>query len=1313
VTDDALPKQARQAIDTWLEDSEPLSRANFDRINSALLRTVGEPASHPEYGTNKHLRETTARRAGQFAHDTGVALVDLDSEVDYVDLHGYAVDDGYVPVLVCMAGPIEQVAERMHEMYHLIDDTSPCECRAATDGGIDLRQRVERYLESHPDAGVPAVAGALGEDPAAVAKILDENPPGSGQNSSKDTGDRGTRSCARGETDPDEDLDEVETESGVHCQTIQAYDCWIPWQYLEGRKQPHAIYADTDNAMSWSDPANWRDFESVAMVCDDPRLEGLGIVLQHEDDPYADWADLFYMADYDDVRDPETGTVHPVVAEHVERAGTYADVSTSGTGVHILGIGQLPEDVKTIQAALPDHDAFPDAEIEVYDGKRFVAMTGDHVIGTPTEARESQAFLEDLVEEFVQEEQRRTPRPDSEKWDPEYDDDDLDDIDETDDLQAIVDAIRHVCPRSIRLKSNLTEERDDGTLSFDPSWEHSESGTRLGYDTDVGWIYRRGDVGLDALQVVALEERLISSPYEYPEGETWWDAVDALRDRGAHIPDLETERLDEDDEFHPLLELAVEREAEIDPAPVSALALKQLDALAPEERRRAARTRGLDWPTTDDARERLFENLKTIVANEDHRVLDAPTSLGKTFTVATTRWAVHEDATGERPVVHLLETRDARDEAIEAAAQHGGSYHVLRSRHEACPVAAGDHDPRECAECDDEDRQPITVDGEPASQVIDRLCDGKGIPFSVAHQYVAEHNDQGVSLPCGGDNCLAITQWETYREGPEDLDYWPLVIGTHNFAYAPGLRLENNIAVDEQPDYRAELSTERIRRAITAYLQAIDAPVTTWEQFVTLARHDDYQDDAAAERDAVDAMLRTQPGREWYLEDDDAHVLAPALARAIFRAEDRGNGRRVGKTPHEPPRLDANAHDEDSWNREWVSVVLDTDNEVRQVRVAPDFSAARSLVGLDAHPSEPVWQVDTVPWIQSREVLDATERRLWRRYERGLRVVQVGDATRPLSGEKATEWFDQDRDRIATLLTHLREEYGADWRTAITTAQVEDDLEGVMHEAGVTSPELMHYGEEKSRNDFAGETVGLVNGCMDPGDGFVLDLLAELDLDAEVETAEVEQDGETVEKRAKGRGFDGADAEAASAVLASVRENHVAQAAGRYARSPDDPTATATVFVRTDAAPDGFVDVQVPGVEWAFTELQRKIVRELRETPGAATTREISEAVNCSKEHVRQTLERLRDPQTRIEAVQAIREAGPDGATLYADDGLPNEGVVDVGESPTDTYETTSRWSLAIRAPDRRDHGDHQGGDPATSSVWDWQSAADGGGPPD
>lgn len=92
----------------------------------------------------------------------------------------------------------------------------------------------------------------------------------------------------------------------------------------------------------------------------------------------------------------------------------------------------------------------------------------------------------------------------------------------------------------------------------------------------------------------------------------------------------------------------------------------------------------------------------------------------------------------------------------------------------------------------------------------------------------------------------------------------------------------------------------------------------------------------------------------------------------------------------------------------------------------------------------------------------------------------------------------------------------------------------------------------------------------------MLNLLAECDLHAQPETVETE-DGD--QRRAHGRGFEGPDADSASDILVSVRETHVAQAAGRYARGADDPANQAIVFVHTSAMPTGFADCRVPEVE--------------------------------------------------------------------------------------------------------------------------------------
>jgi hypothetical protein len=1224
---------------------------------------------------------------------------------------------------------------------------------------ISLAERIARELRENPDASVGQIAGALKVSPVAVADVLDEDTPDSELDLNSSTGDRVRGSREQPRTDLVQrlwnrwgDADFADPAADVYPPGHLDRQAWMghadkkPFAPWGDRDHPDAD-PDEDARWKWGLEENYLDGDGIAMGEVDPRLDGRAYI-QREDDP-------FVYIDGDDVRDPDTGEVHPAFIAILEHLGlTYADVSQSGAGVHAIYRGDLPDGVKQASWQLDadpwgDNDELP--SIEIYPGKRVCVMTGAHVPGTPVEVQDWNDDALDVLLEANDE--VATSQRDGDGRDEistERSDYDLDDYnpdattstETTEDIRDVFAALdrldaRYVAERTIVHRWNDDASTSEGYRAFAPMWGPSANGTANIVDDQL-WQDTGDRGGYGGPVVMALidagEMRPEEASPKRATGRQWFRGIEHLQDLGFDIPtyaggsdgtDDDQDGRDDETDHHPMLDVAIATGEDVDAEPESTLPLAQLEALPHDERRRAAKKRGLDWPTTDEARDRLLSTIKQAIRHEDDTVIDAPTSLGKSYSVATTRWGAFDGVTGEKPVVHLSATRDARDEAARAAENNGGRHFVLQSRKEACPVAAGDHDPRNIQEAD-EPRQEVTINGEPASEWLDRQCERKGIPFSVVHQFLADHNDQSTTLPCcrgsettydhedgdfdegEPDECEAIRQWETLRDGD-----WPLVIATHNFAHVPGLRNHTNVVVDEEPDFTADLSQDRIRRAVTAYLQEIDAPVSTFEQFVTLVRHDGWEGDAARERDELRSALDAEPDREWYLEHPDAHTLAPALARAICNAEERGNGRRVGKTPHEPPRLDANVEDDDSWNREWVTVTMDGQNDIRRVRTAPDLSQARSVIGLDAHPAEPVWSVNTVPHIDTTAVLKPTERQLWRRYERGLRVVQVGEATRPLA---SGEYFQ--RDQVETLVEHLREEYGEDFRTAITADAVEGQLQDILEDAGVDDiverdvhgevedKKTMHYGEEKSRNDFADGRVGLVEGCIDPGDDHVLDLLAELDLDAEPETVDVDGD----QQRAHGRGFKGPDADTAVAILVSVRENHTAQAAGRYARNPDDPESHATVFVRTDAMPRDFADVQVAGVEWTFSDRQRAIVETLRSSTSSLAAREIAQQAGVSKEHARQTLRRL---EARG-AVQALEGAGDHGATLYADDGLPNDGVVAI-QTANDDVLTPNTWSLAIRSPETPIDGGESASDDVTgteSSIWQWRTATSEGDPP-
>ncbi|SEP23224.1 hypothetical protein SAMN04487948_12438 [Halogranum amylolyticum] len=1055
---------------------------------------------------------------------------------------------------------------------------------------------------------------------------------------------------------------------------------WLLWQYSDDRKVPRNPtwgYSDRDSGYSFvgaKSPEAWFNFETAHNWVEHDDELGLAYYLTSpesndwDNDEKYSWVDTdedvpdephVGLLDFDDIRDPVSGEVAPAAAELLERvAATFCEWSPSGTGAHALGGFCLPEGVKSLTIDLSSPD-WPDAELEIYPGRRYTTVTGDHIPGTATATRDIHGIVEEIIATrpgVLDAARASTPegRPEELTSEPEMSKDDLADIETTAEMQDVFDAIQHTGPSDITLRSTVTHERCDDSKDLDPSWAQSTSGTRLAQVGD-GWVYRKGMHGLDALQVVALEERILTSVTEYPSGEDFWDAVDALRDRGAHIPEFEPESAD----------------------PVSTLPLEKLDALKDDQRQRAAAAHDIEWPSTGEARDRLRDRLLDAVRHQEQVVIDAPTGLGKSYTTSTEPWLRHADVTGEQPVVHLSPTRDSRDSAAEHSNEAEGVTHaVLRGRKEACPVAHGIHDPTEGE--DDNGVVAVTMNRTPASEWFDAVCDGRGVPFSTAHAYLAEHNDQGIELPCsrGDDPCPAIGQWEGLPRTEEGNTAVDVIHATHQFAHVPGLTQSCNVIFDERPDFAVDgeyLTNDRIQRAVAAFLQEVGAPVTTWESFVETARRaygQSVETDLLREAQATRAMFDYEPDREWYLENPNAHMLAPALVEAVWFALAQGfdeNGRAVGTTTHSPPRLDASARDDDNWSRTWVTVVVDEANRVRTVRSVPDLSGARSVVGLDAHPSLPLWQRNTTTDMVPDHVLEAEERRLWRRYERGLRVVQVGDAVRPLA---SGEYFNPDATRV--LLDHLQHHFGDAFDTCITAASVERELEFLMREVGVDDPATMHFGEERSRDDFGDRDVGLVHGSIDPGDDYVINLLAECDLHAQPETVETE-DGE--QRRAHGREFVGPDADTASDILASVRENHVAQAAGRYARNADDPENQATVFVHSSAMPAGFADYQVAGVEWVATDAQRAIIKALREQE-SATARELAAATDVSKRHVAKTLSRLLDE----ERVTCREDVGDHGADVFSAEDGPMSGLVDLTpeEIANNSVWGSNTWSFAI-----------------------------------
>jgi len=329
---------------------------------------------------------------------------------------------------------------------------------------------------------------------------------------------------------------DYEIETGTFPAELLTLDRWFVWALDDGRKIPRAPWQNPDHIdkyVSWKEQENWVDFETADEWAEKvSRFGHASCIPAYEDNS----EERLIFFDFDDARDPESGEIHGQAWAFIEKYGLSAYLSTSGTGVHAFGWGSLPEGYKpSFEIALPEWEYDDDPHLEVYASARFMALTGEHIKETPIGVPDLGETAHELFEA------KGTERTTGTSREPDVSREELADVETTTDIDDIYDAIAHTRPSDIRLRSTVTEEYSgrDAECALDPSWANSESGTRLAQFDD-HWLYREGNHNLDALQIVALEESIIQEESEYPSGDDFVEAVDALRDRGAHIPELKT-----------------------------------------------------------------------------------------------------------------------------------------------------------------------------------------------------------------------------------------------------------------------------------------------------------------------------------------------------------------------------------------------------------------------------------------------------------------------------------------------------------------------------------------------------------------------------------------------------------------------------------------------------------------------------------------------------------------------------------------------------------------------------------------------------
>jgi len=158
---------------------------------------------------------------------------------------------------------------------------------------------------------------------------------------------------------------------------------WVGWKREErnGRIAKIPINPANGKRADTTSPQTWGTFMEALSAYERFKLDGIGFVFTYEN-PYVG-IDIDHCID-------ENGNMNEVARDIILRLNSYAEISPSGSGIHILCKGQLPEGKK--------RDS--NIGLEMYSEKRYFTVTGNIVPGSSRCVEERSDALRNIHKEI-------------------------------------------------------------------------------------------------------------------------------------------------------------------------------------------------------------------------------------------------------------------------------------------------------------------------------------------------------------------------------------------------------------------------------------------------------------------------------------------------------------------------------------------------------------------------------------------------------------------------------------------------------------------------------------------------------------------------------------------------------------------------------------------------------------------------------------------------------------------------------------------------------------------------------------------------
>ncbi|XGI84778.1 hypothetical protein ACEU6E_10905 (plasmid) [Halorutilales archaeon Cl-col2-1] len=190
-------------------------------------------------------------------------------------------------------------------------------------------------------------------------------------------------------------------------------DQWLCWREEERDGEKTKIPVNPRKGQgfaSTTDPDTWASFDTAQLYYEsNSDVDGVGFVFSE--------SDTICGVDLDHCRDPETGDIDDWARDIVDRLDTYTEVSVSGTGLHVLVHGIIPEGGNR------------KGDVEMYGKARYFTITGETGFGGDTKPVERrQDALKDVHNDYVVDDEEideDTETSDSDPVDLDLDDEEI------------------------------------------------------------------------------------------------------------------------------------------------------------------------------------------------------------------------------------------------------------------------------------------------------------------------------------------------------------------------------------------------------------------------------------------------------------------------------------------------------------------------------------------------------------------------------------------------------------------------------------------------------------------------------------------------------------------------------------------------------------------------------------------------------------------------------------------------------------------------------------------------------------------------